>query len=417
MIESIFNLVWKVIKRIPGLKERLYKFYSWKIFEYIPLLKRLIYKLYDKFWFVELILNDKSLNLKQYQSNIYEIELNRLNYITLANVQKHKDWDEIPKLEKIESTNAYELLSQHYLQKKEWQEIDGIKKVLNTALRYPHQSNPLNDAELFPFLGKLDNIYSNTNRNLLREDFKTIKVGISRDGKYILLDGIFHIILLKILNLQKVPVQVEIRHPQWIEFCEEFLRFQSVHGELYQPITHPDLKLISTYSDKRFEIMRENLSLQKGRLLDIGANLGYFCHKFEEIGFDCYAVEIRPSNVYFMKKLRDLEGKKFKIINSSIFDLKGTLDFNVIIAFNIFHHFLREKKLYNQLVDFLERVKVQTMFFQPHNPKEKIMQNAYRNYTNQEFIDFILEHSCLNGFIMLAESPEGKGRPLYKLYH
>jgi SAM-dependent methyltransferase len=416
MIESIFNLVWKVINRIPNLKERLHRFYAWKIFEYAPLLKRVIYYFYDRFWFLELALSDQPVDFSQKLLSNYEIDLSRLQYIALTDIKKHEDWDKVPKIEKIDSTDVYNVLYQHFLQNKNWQEINGNKEILNASLRYPLQSNPLNDAELARFLQDLDKLYSNSNLNLFSDEFKKIKVAIARNGDYILLDGLFHVMLLKILKIQKVPVHVVIRHPEWIKFCKEFFQFQSVHGEIYQPITHPDLKFKTTYSDKRFDIMKDNLSLQKGRLLDIGANLGYFCHKFEEVGFECYAVEIRPSNVYFMRKLRDLERKKFKIINSSIFDLKGKLDFDVVIAFNIFHHFLREKKLYNQLIDFLEKLHLKVMFFQPHNPMEKVMQNAYQNYSNQEFVDFILEHSCLTNFAMLAESPEGKGRPIYKLY-
>jgi hypothetical protein len=416
MIESIFNLVWKVINRIPNMKERIYRFYAWKIFEYAPLLKRVIYYFYDKFWFLELALNDQTVDFSQKLVSNYEIDLSRLEYIALSNVKKQEDWDEVPKIEKIDSTDVYDVLHQHFLQNKNWQEINGNKEILNASLRYPLQSNPLNDAELARFLQELDRLYSNSTLNLSSDEFKKIKVGIGRTGDYILLDGLFRIVLLKILKIKKVPVHVDIRHPEWIKFCKEFFRFQSVHGEIYQPITHPDLKFKTTYSDKRFDIMKDNLSLQKGTLLDIGANLGYFCHKFEEIGFECYAVEVRPSNVHFMRKLRDSEKKKFKIINSSIFDLKGNLDFDVVIAFNIFHHFLREKKLYNQLIDFLERLHVKEMFFQPHNPKEKVMQNAYQNYSNQEFVNFIIKHSNLTNFTKLAESPEGKGRPIYKLY-
>jgi hypothetical protein len=416
MKKTIFNLIWLIIKSIPGLKERVYTFYSWKIFELVPFLKKLIYLFYDKFWFIELSLSKSEIDFNKIKSNNYEIELSRIKYITISNIKKNPNWDRPPNLNKIEDTEVFDILVEHFTQDKDWDQIEGIKKVLSSTLRYLQQSNPINDAELPRFLERLDMVYSKSKLEAFTETSNPIKVGIGRNGGYFLLNSLFLITIFKILNIKKVPVQIEIRHPDWIKFCEDFLRFKSIHGEIYQPITHPDLTFKSTYSDKRFELMKNNVSFNKGRLLDIGANLGYFCHKFEELGFNCYAVEIRPSNVYFMKKLRDLEAKKFKIINSSIFELKGNLNFLVIVALNIFHHFLREKKLFYQLVEFLGKIKVREMFFQPHNPKEKVMQNAYRNYNNQEFVDFIIKHSCLNKFTMLAESPEGKGRPLYKLY-
>ena len=73
MIESIFNLVWKIFNRIPNLKERIFRFYAWKIFEYAPLLKRLIYYFYDKFWFLELVINDQTVDFTQKLVSNYEI--------------------------------------------------------------------------------------------------------------------------------------------------------------------------------------------------------------------------------------------------------------------------------------------------------------------------------------------------------
>jgi 2-polyprenyl-3-methyl-5-hydroxy-6-metoxy-1,4-benzoquinol methylase len=162
--------------------------------------------------------------------------------------------------------------------------------------------------------------------------------------------------------------------------------------------------------------MKENLTIKSGTLLDIGANLGYFCHKFEDLGFDCYAVEIRSSNVHYMKKLRDIEGKKFKIINKSIFDLTEKLDYDIVIAFNIFHHFLREKNLYQNLIEFLTQLKVKVMYFQPHDPSEVLMRNAYANFDNEQFVRFIIKNSCLNKFELITEQIDGRNRPLYKIF-
>ncbi len=117
-----------------------------------------------------------------------------------------------------------------------------------------------------------------------------------------------------------------------------------------------------------------------------------------------------------MKKLRDIEGKKFKIINKSIFDLKEKLDFDIVLALNIFHHFLREKELYQNLIQFLGRLKLRTMYFQPHDPSEKIMRNAYVNYDNEQFVRFIIKNSCLNKFELINKQSDGRTRPIYKIF-
>ena len=58
--------------------------------------------------------------------------------------------------------------------------------------------------------------------------------------------------------------------------------------EAYQPFIPSDLQDIpfSRAGESRFKMIKENLSVSEGTLLDIGANLGYFCHKFEEAGFE-----------------------------------------------------------------------------------------------------------------------------------
>jgi len=117
-----------------------------------------------------------------------------------------------------------------------------------------------------------------------------------------------------------------------------------------------------------------------------------------------------------MKKLRDIERKKFKIINKSIFDLDEKRDFDIVLALNIFHHFLREKGLYLKLIEFLRKLDMKVMYFQPHDPSEKVMQNAYLNYDNKQFVEFIINNSCLNEYALINKTSDGANRPIYKLY-
>jgi hypothetical protein len=93
MIETLFNLIWKIIKKVPGIKERLYSFYAWRIFEFLPFLKNIIYAFYDKFWFIELSINEKTVKSSRIQSDNYELELSRLNYASLVDYKKNHDWD------------------------------------------------------------------------------------------------------------------------------------------------------------------------------------------------------------------------------------------------------------------------------------------------------------------------------------
>jgi len=421
MKNQIISIIWKIFNKIPNLKEHLFRFYAWKIFEKVPKLKDLIYKIYDRFWFLELLIDNDQFNPLDLQTNNYELDLGRINFV-VNNYQANdmsklpNEWDLVPNITRIEDTNEFQLIKKHFTDNVDWKEINEYEYFRNILSNNQKILNCSNEQEFITYLKSLDDSY----QKLIRDESTSLhygfKVGVGRFGEFMLLDDIFQISLFIIISIKKIPIEVVLRHPLWIKFSSEFLRFQSVHGELYQPLIHPDLRFESSYTDQRFLIIQENLAITNGALLDIGANLAYFCHKFEDLGFDCYAVEIRPSNVHYMKKLRDIEGKKFKIINKSIFDLKVKLDFDIVLALNIFHHFLREKELYQNLIEFLGRLKLKTMYFQPHDPSENIMRNAYVNYNNEQFVRFIIKHSCLNKFELINKQSDGRSRPIYKIF-
>ena len=421
MKNQIISIIWNIFNKIPNLKERLFRFYAWKIFEKVPKLKDLIYKIYDRFWFLELLIDNDQFNPLDLQTNNYELDLGKINFV-VNNYQANdmsklpNEWDLVPNITRIEDTNEFQLIKKHFTDNVDWKEINEYKYFRNILSNNQKILNCSNEQEFITYLKSLDDSF----QKLMRDESTSVhygfKVGVGRFGEFMLLDDIFLISLFIIISIKKIAIEVVLRHPLWIKFSSEFLRFQSVHGELYQPLIHPDLRFESSYTDQRFLIIQENLTITNGALLDIGANLAYFCHKFEDLGFDCYAVEIRPSNVHYMKKLRDIEGKKFKIINKSIFDLNLKLDFDIVLALNIFHHFLREKELYQNLIEFLGRLKLKTMYFQPHDPSEKIMRNAYVNYDNEQFVRFIIKYSCLNKFELINKQSDGRSRPIYKIF-
>ena len=129
-----------------------------------------------------------------------------------------------------------------------------------------------------------------------------ITVNIGRTGEYLFQDGRHRLAVAKVLGVDRVPVKVLVRHKQWMEF-RQFLRSltwaeegSSKPDQLYQNPLHPDL-IDMPYAhscEDRFAAMRSFVDHSKGALLDIGANLGYFCHRFEELGYSCFAVEELP---------------------------------------------------------------------------------------------------------------------------
>ena len=241
-----------------------------------------------------------------------------------------------------------------------------------------------------------------------------IAIAIGRNGQILFSDGAHRLAMAKLLGINEIPVLVSVRHPKWAAFKAQLLEFAKTQtlGSLYQQALHPDLLSIPAEHgcSDRFKIIQENLVPQGGKLLDIGANLAYMCHRFEDQGFDCTAIEIDETYLYFMKKLRAAADKKFDIrFCSFLDDMEITQqDFEVVLALNIFHHFLKEEPDYIKLIDFLKRLKANYIVFEPHLTDEPQMANAHKNYAAEEFCAFVMEHTGMNSKARIYQAHDGR---------
>jgi hypothetical protein len=226
-----------------------------------------------------------------------------------------------------------------------------------------------------------------------REAKDETTVNIGRDGDLLLNTGIGALAAARLLNVQRVPVRIIARHSRWQRFRKE-IHSLSLEKRLYQPMTHPDLcegTRAEHRCEDRLNLIRDNLSVQSGKLLDIGANFGYFCHKFEDLGFKCIAVESDLPTLYFLKKLKRAENRSFKIVSQSILEWEGVkrLRFDVVLALNIFHHFVKSKETYPKFMNLLKNLEAREMFFEP--PLSCEVEN--KNYSGRRFADFVLRNS------------------------
>jgi len=253
----------------------------------------------------------------------------------------------------------------------------------------------------------------------LMVDDDEVTVSVGRHGDLLFSNSAHRLAIAKLLAIKEIPIKIAARHPEWIAFRKELLLYAKEQGgKICQPITHPDLTDIPAFHDcdDIFTIIKENISAKRGCLLDIGADLGYSCHRFEDEGFDCYAVECCPQKLHFLKKLKRAESKKFNIIGQSVLECSEirNIHFNVAFALNIFHHFLKTKESYQKLIELLENLQTEELFFEPHTPGETQMKGAYRDYAPDEFVRFILEFSRLENADFIGQA--GDGRKIYKLY-
>lgn len=255
-----------------------------------------------------------------------------------------------------------------------------------------------------------------------------ITVNIGRNGQYLFQSGRHRLAIAKILGIERIPIKVLVRHKEWQEFRETMIsiaarnrRGRKGSNALYQPALHPDLNDIpsSHVCEDRFMAIKKILRLTSGTVLDVDANLCYFCHKLEDLGFDCYAIEGDLEIANAANKIRVAEGKNFTILMGNVFDSHiqrqtHQKHFDIVIALNIFHHFLKSKAIFTQFEKWLPRLNLKTMFFEPHLHNEEEMKDSYLDFTGEEFVRFILKNTTLNYFEIIHEAADG--RRIYRLY-
>jgi hypothetical protein len=124
-------------------------------------------------------------------------------------------------------------------------------------------------------------------------------------------------------------------------------------------------------------------------------------------------VEKSSEDFYFLNRLRLAEGRKFTAVHADIFEFFEMSDFDVVLALNVFHHFLKSEDTYQRLIRYLRRLNTRVMFFEPHLPDEPQMKAAYRNLSPDEFVRFVAEHARLNHWECIGFGEEK--RPIYRL--
>lgn len=184
-------------------------------------------------------------------------------------------------------------------------------------------------------------------------------------------------------------------------------------GKLYAPIPHPAFSHIPCkHGPERFDLIAPHLEFRNGTVLDIGSRFGYVALRLEELGYRVTAVDQSRENVYFMRKIRDLCDREFEVVHDSIFNLSA-LEFDVVIALNIFHHFMKTKETFEKFDAFLRRLKCRMMIYQAHNPAEPQMHGAYRNMAPEEAARFISERLSLPRIVEIGSYR--KRRKLFNL--
>ncbi|MEJ5255878.1 MAG: hypothetical protein WHS89_11050 [Acidimicrobiales bacterium] len=247
--------------------------------------------------------------------------------------------------------------------------------------------------------------------------WEEVLVAFDRVGRVIFVEGVHRFAIARALGVEQIPVRVAVRHQDWYRFSGEVRAYvnEVQGGRAYQPLLHPDLADVPfSHDGERFDLILDALPVREGRLLDIGANWGYFCHRFEEVGFTPVASERSEKQLYFLTGLRDALERRFDIWGGSITEVKDLGEFDVVLALNVFHHFLKSESSYLELLTLLRRLRARYLVFEPHLPDERQMQRAYRNPGPDEFRKLVQQETGLTGYSQIGTA--GHGRPIYLLH-
>jgi 2-polyprenyl-3-methyl-5-hydroxy-6-metoxy-1,4-benzoquinol methylase len=404
------------------------KYVKSKMVHFMPKwLKVFIYKTWRHIWGLKVKLLPGRYYRDPYnrEETLY-IDPEKIEYVAQKgfDIYKYKgrvlggDWDiEVVPFKELDFFKSFQMRVEDNIP---WEETDYYKRVLQQIAEGKVKWGCKSKEELDERCSKLDVIYRDMKEHGYREGWNEneITVNIGRNGELLFNNGRHRLTFGKLLGMREIPAKVTVRHKEWVAFKKEIYEYsKKFDNKVYAPLLHPDLSNIpSHYGDERFIIIKNHLTVEGGRLLDIGCHWGYFCHKFEDKGFDCYCVEKSNLNLYFLNRLKESENKKFKVIPHSIFNLPSDMpaEYNVILALSTFHHFIKEEKIYKRFIKFLKNIKGSEMFFEPHNPDEPQMKGAFRNFSNDEFADFIVQNSSFANFERIGFSEYG--RPLYRIF-
>lgn len=305
----------------------------------------------------------------------------------------------------------------------QWDDIQFIREVRAGLLKGvpSYKFRRLDDVE--PQLGRIDALLEQIRTEGYRSQselgtgrpWDEIVLAIDRKGRVRFVDGRHRLAVARALGLPRVPAIVSLRHPDWSRFSSALRVYsQERGGASYQPILHPDLADIpAEQGDERFDTILEHMPVRTGRLLDIGANKGYFCHRFEAVGFQCTAVERSEKELYFLTGLRDAGECRFDVFAGSAFDTPELDTYDVVLALNIFHHFLKDREAFERFEAFLGALRPSVMVFEPHLPDDPQMASAFKNFTPAEFVSFLSERLSMDRAEQIGAASDG--RPLYLL--
>lgn len=328
------------------------------------------------------------------------------------------DLDTVP----FEELDVFVSFKAHFQQGVAWNDTDLYERVLAQIESGRTPWGCTSKADLDARMRSLDDLYVSIRANGYKAQdelsnrrgkywtlIDEVSVCISRSGELLFRDGRHRLTIAKLQGLKAIPVQVGLRHREWVDLRHAILDYAGAHGgKVMAPLPHPDLADIpSTHGHSRFEAIRAALPVDRGRLLDMGAHWGYFCHRFESLGFDCTAVEADPESVRFLRALREACSRRFAIHEGTVLEYPLEGRYDVVLALSVFHQFLMREVDLQRLTEFLKRLDTDNLVIEalPHQGPPMDRANLIGP---EKFVAFVAEHASLRSVTPLANCEDDR---------
>lgn len=400
-----------------------------KIVRHKPLVRKMLSKIYLLYIKIINIWSKKPLE-KIYYVNPTNIENESWNYYNIFKdewIVNNWNWD--IEWNSFNENLIFNWLYERFIDKKEWTDTSYFTNFVKEIESWKLMWNCSNQKELLIRCKELDDLYNDIknnwyqlNKDTITWGYDEVTVNIWRNWEILFNDWAHRLTIAKLLKLEKIPVRIIARHSNWYNFIK-YLKSVLPNQTSYQSLGHPDLDTnfkINHPCYNRFELFSPYLpdSKEWSKSLDIWGNIGFFSRELEKKWFNAFIIEHESFYLKILQKFKDFLWYRYNIIGEDMFTWKGITDnkFDVVLALNIFHHFIKTEEFYKKLVKLLNDLQTDVIIFEAHNTNEVQMEWSYKNYSPLEFVEFIMKETWLTKYKKIWNVKDLDEREIFKIY-
>lgn len=217
-------------------------------------------------------------------------------------------------------------------------------------------------------------------------------------GYFNLMDGHHRVSFLYNLGYNRVPLQITNQDYDIWRNKEKAKKVLDIivrekRCEFYQPILNPYfMQLQSIREDvkkSRLQMILEyfnNTRFRGKRVIDIGANIGYFGTMFAKMGADVTLLEPDPYHYELTKSVADLTYADVNIVTSTFEDLRTDEEYDIAIMLTVFYFQMKRTETRMRFIENLDKLITSMVIWESgdniEQEKQFILENTkFKKYT------------------------------------